>query len=467
MLTDPNYFKFGAQYPPDGSVDRHTKFEEYENIYNGSIQAWRIIYPATIASLQRERGFSSIDDAIRKVPHIRHNMFRKLSRFWGSLLYAHPPIIDTAIQDTNRVGLVTRSIYEAGNKVSIDASRFGTGVFYVANTGDDDIVRSVKPAHWFPVVDSSDRDNVVGDIIAVPYSTTPRAPMPDRLRVTRLIVGEPSTIQTFKIGGGRVEEQQGETEQGGVVSERAIATVVNGYDNDHYGESDYPDLIPLVAEIDERISGNSSVLKRHTNPHMYGPRSAITHDANGNAMVNIDGQYFPLDEDDKEPGYLTWDANLEANFTQIQHCLNLFHTLSDTSAAAFGIQGDGNSVESGAALRKLLYTSFLRLGNLRRMHEKAIRRILNILIPRANPTITWNEPFLDGLIDASTAEATRLQSGTTSRVQAIQRLDHVTEREALETIEEIDSDEGAQPNQPNEPLPNNGPGNQNDNSGNS
>ena len=369
-------------------------------------------------------------------------MFRKLSRFWASMLYSFPPIIDTTIQDDERVSRVTRSLYEAGTNVSVNASRFGTGVFYVSNNGREDIVRSISPQHWFPVVDRADHDIILGDIIAVPYASNPQKDnaIPDRLRVTRLIVGEPATIEVFVLNGpaGALGARRS-VDEGGEVTQRAIATVTNGYiDDDHFGESDYPDLITLVAEIDERIAGNSQVLTRHSNPHMYGPRSAIQHDANGNAVVNIDGQYFPIDEDDKPPAYMVWDVNLEANFNQIQHCLNLFYIMSDTSGAAFGIQGDGNSVDSGAALRKLLYTSFLRLGSMRRMHEKAIRRVFDILIPRANPAITWNEPYLDGIMDGATAEATRIQSGTTTRVQAIQRLDHTTEREAQQIANQVE-----------------------------
>lgn len=458
MLTDPNYFRISNQYPPQEGVERINKFQGYRDLYDGSSKAWRLLYPNTIANVRRERGFASADEVTRAIPEIRNNMFRKLSRFWGSLLYSFPPIVDSDLQDYDRIGTITRSIYDAGLKVAIDSSRFGTGVFFIANTGSQDIIRAIDPAHWFPVVDRRDNGVVLGDIIAVPYNSDPNKVdelVPDRLRVTRLLIGEPATIQTFQLTGsaGEIGNQIGATEEGGVVTRRAIASVINGYENDYYGESDYPDLIPLVAEIDARLSGNSNVLDRHTNPHMYGPKSAISYDPNGNAVINVGGQYFPIDEDDKPPAYITWDANLEANFTQIQHCFNLFHMLSDTSAAAFGIQGDGNSVESGAALRKLLYTSFLRLGILRREHEKAIRAIFRILSPQANPSITWNEPFLDGLIDGVNAEATRIQSGTTSPLQAIQRLDHVTAREAQTLLEQINEQRERQPQPQPEPEP--------------
>jgi len=433
-LTNANYFTTGAQYPPQQHVSRHSDFQRYQDLYEGSQRAFALLYPNTVRNIQREAGFASVDSVTRAIPHIRHNMFRKLSRFWGSMLYSFPPIIDSNLEDANRVANVTRAIYDIGTKVAVDCSRYGTGVFYISNTGRDDIVRSISPLHWFPVVSANDHDIILGDIIAVPYASNPQREdaIPDRLRVTRLIIGEPATVEVFVLNGpaGALGARRS-FEEGSEVTQRAIATVINGYEDDnHYGESDYPDLITLVAEIDERIAGNSQVMTRHSNPHMYGPKSAISYDANGNAQINISGQYFPIDEDDKPPAYLVWDANLEANFNQIQHCLNSFHILSDTSAAAFGIQGDGNSVESGAALRKLLYTSFLRLGSLRRMHEKAIRHIFSILIPRANPTITWVEPYLDGLVDGANAEATRIQSGTTTAVQAIQRLDHISEREA-------------------------------------
>lgn len=94
------------------------------------------------------------------------------------------------------------------------------------------------------------------------------------------------------------------------------------------------------------------------------------------------------------------------------------------------MQEGAGATQSGAALRKLLYSSFLRLSGLRRAHEESMIKVIRKVFPRITVTVTWPDPFLDGSIERATAEELRLQSGISTPAQSIARLDQVTSAEA-------------------------------------
>lgn len=424
-ITNPNYYGVGAVHPPISEAARLQRYADYRSLYEGSQRSYALMYPETFARIERELGFTAVDRIAKELPRIRSNLFRKLSKFWSYLLFSFPPVIDAGSTPGNiLLKPWLDDIYSAGTQVTIDASRFGDGLYWLTMLSDGTpALRNLCPEHWFPVVADDDQDVVLGDYIAVPYSEGNNF-VNDRLRVTRMIVGEPITITVYKLAGQSISSPLRILE-GEVLRERAIFSVHNGAMDGMRGESDYPDLIPVVAEMDRRFSGNSRIMDRHTNPHLTGPRSAVRTDAAGNVVIDVQGQYFPVEEGETTPEYLVWDGKLESSFTQIDQMQRMFHILSDTSMAAFGLQGDGNSIESGAALRKLLYSSYLRLGLLRRAHERAIRQTVTLINPAIDLMITWSNPYLDNVLEDAQAEEIRLNSGTTTPEDAIARLDHV------------------------------------------
>ena len=428
-LTNSHYFTTGAMFPPKHLTNRQRMFDDYYNLYKNEIGMYRILYPRTLLRIQREKGFTTVDQAAALLPKITINFFRKLSRYWANTLYGHQPVIDTGTPTGNaRLKPFLRPLYELGEQLAIDSSRFGVGVCIVMSTTDPKTAfNRVDPRHWFPVVDPVYPDRVIGDVIVTPYINDPEKGfvIADRLRVIRMMPEEPITVQIFEIHGANIGRLLSTEASSTVLRNRAVFTVCNTDKTDHVGESDYDDIIPIMAEINRRFEGISVALDRHTNPHMAGPRSALVQSADGKFHFDIEGQYFPLEEDDIVPQYITWDAQLDANFRQIEHMLLTFHMLSDTSAAAFGIQGDGNAVESGSALRKQLHSSLLRLGALRRGHEAMLEDAISFVLPRADLAITWANPYLDGLVEEAQAEEIRIRTGTTTTVEAITRLDRV------------------------------------------
>lgn len=449
MLTNPNYFKTGAHYPPLADASRIHVATDYISLYKADIASYRILYPKEISLIEKERQFTELAQLDGVIPRIQINLFKKLSRYWSQMLYSAPPVIDL-VSPANNIALqpFINQIYDKGMQVALDASRVGTGVMAISNDNmGRPVIRRIDARHWYPVVEASDPCIIIGDVLAIPYIADPGAPgqttaFPDRLKVTKLVVGEPIVVQTFKLEGTSVGTII-DTSEGDVLRQRAVIQLANGDECGHYGESDYVDIIPMVAELNRRHSGISSVLDRHTNPHLTGPRGAITRDAAGVGQISTDGQYFPIDENELPPNYITWDANLTANFSQIESMLYQFYVMSDTSSAAFGIQGDGNAVESGAALRKLLFSSFLRLNALRRSHTQAITNIVETLIPGAIATITWPESSTDGMSENATTESIRIASGTTTRADAIARLDNVGKAEAVRIAGEATTTEPA------------------------
>ena len=463
VLTDTNYFRVGAQWPPMNFVDRQNRFADMKALYEHSQAIYRILYPQTLAGVAREKGFQSVDDVAQLMPHVKVNLFRKVSNLWSLMLYAHPPTLDAGEEGPNAtIKPFVTPIVNAGKRIAIDNSRYGGGVLLLTESNGGLRLRVVDPAHWFPVVSPDDPDTIIGDYICVPFQSKPQEvnALADRLMVTRMVVGQEITTKIFQLENSGVLGAPSSEKNYPALQRRSILQVNNFLTEGFFGQSDYPDLIEVVAEINRRLSGNSRTMDRFGNPHLYGLRSAVTTGPNGKPQVNIGGDYFPIEEGEEPPGYLVWEAGLESNFTQLTWAKNMFYMLSDTSEAAMGIQGDGNSVESGAALRKHLHNSLLRLGLLRREHTELIRAIVSFIAPRANLNVAWSNPYMESLLEAAQAEETRIGSGTTTRRDAIMRLDSVDSQEAQRIATEAANE------RPNNPEPNpNPPANQAGNSG--
>lgn len=452
-LINTNYFVPGAQFPPRGDSQRQRDSQKYRWLYKNTAQAFGVLHPYDRPAEVSQAGVFESTQRPTGYPKYRINFFRKLSNFWADLLFAFPPVITGSSRGENRdISMILNELLLAAPKVAVDASRYGTGVYLITSDDTDDIaIEAIEAPYWFPIVDPTNHRRVIGDVIAVPYSENPEEPkglFGDRLRVSRFIVGEPNTVQTFKIESN-ILQAGGSIEVGGIIEQRAVVTVAHGYEEDHYGESDYADVIEPLSELARRVSGVSTVLDRFTDPAIQGPESAVVVNSQGVETARITGNKFlPLQEGDERYEYLVYDASMESNFTQMTRVQELFFALSNTSSAALGIQDStGGTASSGAALRKQLYPSYLKLERLRTAHEGAFRQIIRSIFPRMEVTIEWPAPFLDGLIEQAEAEEIRTRSGTTTAARAIARLEQVpaysAERIAQQAANNVNLDSGS------------------------
>src|SRR5690606_36880430 len=95
------------------------------------------------------------------------------------------------------------------------------------------------------------------------------------------------------------------------------------------GLDDYTDLDSIVQELEVRITQISRILDKHADPNMYGPDTVLEQDPEtGEWTFRGGGRYFPVGPEDKPPGFVTWDGQLDAAFRQLDLLMEQFYALS-------------------------------------------------------------------------------------------------------------------------------------------
>ena len=243
-------------------------------------------------------------------------------------------------------------------------------------------------------------------------------------------------------------------------------------EDEFWGISDYYDLETIFDELNNRISRISSVLDKHESPRLVLPPGIMKWDERTQRwfiekedleVLEISGQDDTVRGD--LPKYLTWDAELNAAFKQVDKLIEMAFLISETSPDAFGM-GERGGTESGRALKYRLLRLLAKINRKKLYFDEALKEAL---LTAAHLEATHG----DG-IDPSRLEGLRLEWGdgipadefeqaqvenlrtdgkpTTSIRSAVRRLDDL-EGEALEqeldqiaqdaTGADIGADEGA------------------------
>ena len=246
---------------------------------------------------------------------------------FADLLFGEAPRIsaagvdDVIAQLSQRSNLVSRA-YE----VAIDISRYGTGLFLLCQ--DDEgmgVIDISQPSCWFPVVSPDNIKNVTHHVLAVSY-----------------LEGEQEYLKVHIHERGYVSERLYELDSGTIGAlvsdgERvatgfegfAVLPVHNVMTSDRvFGIDDFADIDSIVAEVEVRMAQISRILDKHSSPTMTGPGSALSDDGNGGLTLKT-GNYIVndafMDGNSGDVRYITWDAQLDANFRQLEVLVNFLY----------------------------------------------------------------------------------------------------------------------------------------------
>lgn len=242
-----------------------------------------------------------------------------------------------------------------------------------------------------------------GHVIFYPYSSNDQN-IPDRVRSVIWMIGTSNiVIQDWEFAGASLG------------APGRLSTV-----NGHLlvfgdGVDDYTNIKFLVRELNKRLNKNSALLDRHSSPHIQGPASAVTTNAEGNPQVNIneDSAFLPLDPDGPDYSYLTWDQPYQMATYQLDKVVDLLHLQTGIPIAAFGLAP--NNQVSGISLDRQMFGALSKVRRLRREVERAIA-VLGIedVVWPADPFASYNEN-IDG-------EVKLVNAGISDPAQSAERL---------------------------------------------
>lgn len=450
MLFDLSFLDVGKPWPPPSERERLKKYEENKKLYKGKhndvFKDWvRLLRDDQKATLE-----------------IILNWHKRLSKLWADLLLSEPPRItggdqraqneiDQIIEDNKLI----RVLYEA----VIDMSRFGEGILNIYTNGKRGAISATQPGIWFPVVDRDNLKNILYHVLAWTYTDGSDNSKKQRLKI--LIHDKGRIIKRLHNLDNKNEMKIGEL----LEPEEKIVTGVDDFlvvpisnvvtSDDVFGDDDYSDLDSILQEMETRIAQISRILDKHSDPNMYGDESAMEEDSDtGEVTFRGGGKFFPVPENGTPPGYVVWDAQLEANWKELEFLLSQLYIISETSAACFGELKQGLA-ESGSALRRLMMAPLAKTQRIRMCVDPEVKRAIRIC-SKLNGTVDLSKVpinifWQDGIPrdDREEAEIMAIRTGATGGARtisiqtAIKRLDNLTDSEVEEEMERIAADEMA------------------------
>lgn len=220
------------------------------------------------------------------------------------------------------------------------------------------------------------------------------------------------------------------------------------------GVSDYFDLETLFYAIDNRMTKIDNVLDHHSDPILAVPDGIL--DEEGKVKRDQLHMFARPEGADQsnDPAYITWEANLEAAFTEIEKLVEMTFMMSETSPDILGM-GQGQA-ESGRALKlKLLRT----LAKAQRKQIYYTQGLIDMLY-RAQilayeygvavgeeklklkgepkmPEIEWRDGLPADMRELLETEQIALDAGLTSKEDAMMRAYDMDEKTAQEKAKKI------------------------------
>lgn len=416
-----------------------------------------------------------------KLKYVVANFAGLISKLAADMLFGEPSKIKVPDGDQLFIdALVNANHLNVQNYESaLGNSRHGDALYKLRvgklNPGDTDstvIIEDITPAIYFPHLDPS---NVRAEPECKELAWKVNIDGQDYVRQELHYAGYIEN-KLFKLKDGQIQaaallslispDLQPREETG--INQSLLIHVPNWKDGStHFGYDDYADLVTLFYAINNRMTKTENILDKHSDPILALPEGVL--DEKGQVKKEA-FHMFEIPSSDiggtvTKPEYIVWNASLDSNFKHIDQLMDMLYMFSETTPDAFGmVKATGAGAVSGRALKLKLVRTIAKINRKRLYYDAALKQVIyvaQLLAKKHNlkvdgvpltknpvyPEIDWQDGLPVDSLEAVTEEQLRIESGTTSKRQAIMRLDGVDEETALETLVEIKSEDAvAMPN---------------------
>lgn len=210
---------------------------------------------------------------------------------------------------------------------------------------------------------------------------------------------------------------------------------------DGYGKSDYVDIIPQLAEINERRTHISTQLLKNLDAKMELPASLKDDDGNVKEFDTV----FIDSKEQSVARYITQDSTMVSDAEE--HIMSQIRIISTVTGVPLWALTKGTAPERVESLRIQLFAAIRKTHRKRAKLRRAIQDIIRIGFKLQGEELT-TDPIIkfgdvlptDDLIGAET-EATKVRSGLSSRRSSIMRLENVSEEDAKKELAVIQEEE--------------------------
>jgi hypothetical protein len=390
------------------------------------------------------------------------NFQKRVSLKIADLLFGEPPQITAGDKGSKQQTTIewieeNSDLQNTAFDVSIDVSRYGDGLLYVRDMGENKggKIDLSQPSIWFPVVSPDNVREYLYHVLAWKYTADEYGQKKDYLKIQIHDKGQ-YIERTHSLDGGYIGKP---TTQDQIIKtgidDFAIIPIHNIITSDRAtGLDDYSDIDSIIAELIVRVGQVAKILDKHADPSMSGPASALEKDPQTGEYRILAGNYFQqYSKEDAEVKYITWDGQLSASFTMIEKLINMLYTISEMGSALFGdLTNTTGQIPSGSALKRLLISPLAKVNRIRMRFDPALKKAITLCsqlggegitdLSKETISISWqdglptDEKELTEILQSRTA-----QKATISQKTAIMRLDGLGEEAAEEELAAILDDE--------------------------
>lgn len=466
MLTSLDFLKVGQYWPPSIEIPRLEKYHKNKQIFDGNHD---FVYKENFKRISRV-----INNFQEVVSYSVITNYQKLiSLKVADFLLGEPPKIscgdDNSKQQEAIDNIIENSdLYNLCYSSAIDISRYGDSILNIyRNEEGKGIIDITQPSFYFKVVDAQNIRKVKYHVLANQYKKIkPKSLINtlfnDETQYDHFLYVEIHSKGfyekiTYKLDSNAriiasVHEDIQKVNTG--INDFAIVPIHNLLTSDSvYGIDDYSDLDSIISELEVRISQICKILDKHAEPSVEGPSSALTRNPKTGEWQLKMGNYFPRDtNEDPELRYVTWDAQLEANFKVIEKLINILATISEMGSAIFDNEIKTGQIASGTALRRMMISPLAKVNRVRMRFDSSLKKAIKLcsqidgegIIDLSNEKINifWQDGLPGDPVEEANVMAIRTgNKATLSQYSAIQRLDKLNDEDTAKEIEAIKQDE--------------------------
>lgn len=444
MLTSLDFLKVGEYFPPQSERERLQNYSTYKKIFEGKHNE---VYQNQIDRVKRVQGDFQEVISYDVILNYQQLMSKKVA----DLLCGESPKI--SVQDEKKQKIVDEilkrnDIFNLIYILSIDSSRYGVGLFYLYKDLNRGVIDLTQPALWFPVVHQRNVRRIQYHVLCIPRQINEKE---TELYVEIHEKGR-YTVKYFLIRNGKIvrefTDEEKVIETG--LNDFAIIPVTNITTSDNItGISDYTTIDSIVCELEVRFIQIAKVLDKHSQPSMQGPSSALTYNRETDSYSLKTGSYFVVESNDGKVSYLTWDAQLEANFRFIQELQNALYVLSEMGGTLLGDKENEGGAVSGLAYKLKMESPIQKVKRIRNSMDTALRKAISNCAKMEGYDIDEYELVIewqDGITtdEKEEAEIMQMKNGgkpIISHVTSIMQANDMSREEAEEEYQRIMQEE--------------------------
>lgn len=261
-------------------------------------------------------------------------------------------------------------------------------------------------------------------------------------------------IQFFEIGDEVATGRNENLVETGLLHMPVFHIPYKSVDYDWQGIGGLEKIESVFAAINDRLVQIDYILWKHSDPTAYGPEI----ESDGNS-TSFGGRYIPVTPDDVTPGYMTWQAQLDSAFKELDVLISTAFVMSETPQWLFGTTmagdqkgGTGTSHTDSTAIKARFMPILSKVKRIRKQYDKAIRDALWTCMifdkefgdydgEIIYPSITWRDGIPRN--EKEEAETMALRTGNKPTIDvhsAVKRMDGVDDEKAQEILDRIDDD---------------------------